>query len=53
MRVFCDELERQALPGYLETDRPENIRFYARFGFEVIAEQHVLGVPNFFMIRRS
>lgn len=52
MNVFCAELERNALPGYLETDRPENVAFYARSGFEVIAEREVLGVPNFFMMRR-
>lgn len=52
MRRFCEELDRRSLPGYLETDRPENVRFYARFGFEIVAEQQVLGVPNFFMIRR-
>ena len=25
--------------------------FYEKFGFEVIAEQEVLGVPNWFMLR--
>lgn len=53
MQMFCDELEQRSLPGYLETDRPENVRFYERFGFRVIAEQAVIGVPNFFMLRRS
>ena len=52
MHLFCDELERRSLPGYLETDRPENVRFYARFGFTVMSEQPVIGVPNFFMIRK-
>lgn len=53
MTLFCDELARHALPGYLETDRPENVAFYQRSGFKLIAEQRVLGVPNFFMIRRA
>ncbi len=52
MRVFCDELERTSMLGYLETDRPENVGFYAGFGFEVVSREPVLGVPNFFMIRR-
>ena len=52
MNLFCEELERQAVPGYLETDRPENVAFYARSGFEVVAERQVLGVPNYFMTRR-
>jgi hypothetical protein len=51
MRPFCDALERRSVPGYLETDRPGNVGFYARFGFEVVAEQAVIGVPNFFMRR--
>jgi ribosomal protein S18 acetylase RimI-like enzyme len=52
MRQFCEELERRSLAGYLETDRPQNVQFYRRFGFEVVAQQQVLGVPNFFMMRR-
>jgi GNAT superfamily N-acetyltransferase len=53
MRLFCDELARQSLAGYLETDRPENVAFYARFGFEVVSEEPVLGVRNFFMRRHA
>jgi hypothetical protein len=36
---------------YLETDKTENVRFYERFGFEVIGEEPVIGVPNWFMRR--
>jgi hypothetical protein len=53
MHLFCDELERQSLAGYLETDRPENVRFYKGFGFDVVSEQPVIGVRNFFMSRRT
>jgi ribosomal protein S18 acetylase RimI-like enzyme len=38
--------------AYLETDKPENVRFYERFGFEVVGEQEVIGVPNWYMARR-
>jgi len=38
---------------YLETDKFENVRFYQKFGFMVIAEAEVLGVPNWFMTRSS
>ena len=38
--------------AYLETDKPENVIFYERFGFEVIDEAVVLGTPNWFMRRR-
>jgi len=37
--------------SYLETDKSENVRFYERFGFTVVAEVNVLGVRNWFMSR--
>ncbi len=52
MREHCRRLDSRGLVGYLETDKPENVRFYERFGFEAAGEQEVLGVPNWFMIRR-
>jgi len=42
---------RRTSIGYLETDKRENVRFYERFGFEVIAREPVIGVPNWFMRR--
>jgi len=44
-------LDERGQTGYLETDRPANVRFYRRFGFEVTDEALVLGVPNWFMVR--
>jgi hypothetical protein len=38
---------RTATSGYLETDRPENVAFYQRFGFEVTHEMPVLGTRTF------
>jgi hypothetical protein len=37
--------------AYLETDRHANVRFYQKFGFTVVAEADVMGVPNWFMSR--
>jgi hypothetical protein len=37
--------------SYLETDKPENVRLYQRFGFRVIESADVLGVRNWFMSR--
>jgi ribosomal protein S18 acetylase RimI-like enzyme len=51
MERYCAELDRTGGTGYLETDRPENIAFYRRFGFDTVDEAPVLGVPNFFMRR--
>jgi predicted N-acetyltransferase YhbS len=46
MQEHCRRLDRTGEVGYLETDQPENVRFYERFGFEVTGEEPVLGVPN-------
>jgi len=52
MRVFCARMDAAGEDAYLETDKPINVRFYQRFGFEVVGEQDVLDVPNWFMLRR-
>jgi ribosomal protein S18 acetylase RimI-like enzyme len=53
MEEFCNELDRRGDAGYLETDRPENVSFYRRFGFEITVEAPVLGVRNYFMWRKG
>lgn len=53
MREHCRRLDGAGEVGYLETDEAENVRFYERFGYEVVGEQPVLGVPNWFMRRSS
>ena len=52
MRVFCAQMDAAGEEAYLETDKPQNVRFYERFGFEVVGEEEVLGVPNWFMLRQ-
>lgn len=37
--------------GYLETDKPENVRFYEVHGFVVTHCATVIGVQNWFMSR--
>jgi ribosomal protein S18 acetylase RimI-like enzyme len=51
MQVFCIQMDAAGEDAYLETDKPENVRFYVRFGFTVIGEQNILGVTNYFMYR--
>jgi ribosomal protein S18 acetylase RimI-like enzyme len=53
MHVFCARMDAAGEDAYLETDKPINVRFYERFGFEVVGEREVLGVPNWFMLRRA
>jgi ribosomal protein S18 acetylase RimI-like enzyme len=47
----CEIVDQKKDAAYLETDRPENVPFYERFGFAVIAEEQILGVRNWFMWR--
>jgi ribosomal protein S18 acetylase RimI-like enzyme len=51
MREHCRRLDAAGQVGYLETDKPENVRFYERSGYEVIGEAPVLDVTNWFMRR--
>jgi hypothetical protein len=51
VQEHCRRLDRAREVGYLETDKRQNVHFYERFGFEVIAEEPVIGVPNWFMRR--
>jgi GNAT superfamily N-acetyltransferase len=51
LSLYCDELDLAGKEGYLETDKPENVRLYERFGFEVKDRAELLGVRNWFMWR--
>ena len=50
---FCAKMDAAGDTAYLETDRRENVRLFERFGFEALEEAPVLGVPNWFMLRRA
>jgi ribosomal protein S18 acetylase RimI-like enzyme len=50
---FCAAMDEKRELAYLETDKSENVHFYQRFGFSVIAEGKVLGITNWFMLRSS
>lgn len=48
---YCHHLDRTGMLSYLETDKPENVRLYERFGYEVTAQADVIGVRSWFMTR--
>ena len=53
MEEFARRMDRERAVAYLETDKPQNVVFYERFGFETLDERVVLGVPNWFMRRAA
>lgn len=50
--TFCARMDRQKALAFLETDKPENVRFYEKFGFVTTSEALVLDTPNWFMQRQ-
>ena len=51
MTECCARLDGAHAAGYLETDKPSNVAFYERFGFDVVGSSPVLDTPNWFMKR--
>lgn len=48
---FCARVDSEGKPAFLETDSPENVRFYEKSGFRLVDEIRLFGVPIFFMRR--
>lgn len=53
MQRFCDEVDNCFGKAYLETDLDENVRFYKKFGFEIVSKSKIFEVENKYMIRKS
>jgi predicted N-acetyltransferase YhbS len=51
LKRFCKEVDACLAPAYLETDTDKNVRFYERFGFQVVEETGIFNVRNYFMWR--
>ena len=51
LNYFCEHVDRLGAAAYIETDKLDNVRLYERFGFSVINQEQVVGVPNWFMWR--
>jgi ribosomal protein S18 acetylase RimI-like enzyme len=50
---YTRRLDAAGEDAYLETEKPENVALYGRFGFEVTGEADILGVRNWFMWREA
>jgi hypothetical protein len=53
LRAFCARMDERGEVAFLETDKLESVRFYARCGFEVREQGEILGTPNWWMRRLS
>ncbi|HXG50925.1 MAG TPA: GNAT family N-acetyltransferase [candidate division Zixibacteria bacterium] len=53
MKCYLERLEHGNFPGYLETDREENVGFYEKFGFTVRRKEVLIGAPTWYMWRPS
>jgi ribosomal protein S18 acetylase RimI-like enzyme len=53
MRLLCDEFDLHRRLAWLETDKPENVRFYIGLGFEVVDEVPMLTSRFWFMRREA
>jgi len=53
MERFCEEVDACSATAYLETDLDENVRFYNKFGFEIISKSIIFHVENRYMERVS
>jgi GNAT superfamily N-acetyltransferase len=51
MNRYLEHLKHEQMAAYLETDRPENVAFYSKFGFLVRREEELIGTPVWYMWR--
>ncbi len=49
MERFCKEVDACSTKAFLETDLDENVRFYKKFGFEIISKSIIFDVENRYM----
>lgn len=53
MAEFCARIDAARALVYLETDEQRAVKIYLRFGFEVVGEVDVLGLPTWLMARKA
>lgn len=53
LRDLLVRVDAEGAASYLETDRPENLRFYEREGYAVVSEEQIVGVSVWRMWRAA
>jgi GNAT superfamily N-acetyltransferase len=51
--TVLERADRDQTPAYLETQKPENVPWYRRHGFEVVDELRPRGCPTMWTMRRD
>lgn len=51
MGQLCAAMDAEGEVAFLETEKPENVVFYRRLGFEVVSESELTGLHTWFMRR--
>jgi GNAT superfamily N-acetyltransferase len=51
LQVLCRKMDALGEVGFLETDKFDSVRFYARGGFEIQEKAELFGTPNWWMRR--
>ena len=51
LHQYCRQVDELGLVAYLETDKAVNVTLYQRHGFDIVAEEDVLGVRCWYMRR--
>ena len=51
MEYYCNYIDQLGMAAYHETDRPENVKFYERFGYQIIGEETILDFENWYLWR--
>jgi predicted N-acetyltransferase YhbS len=51
MEYYCKHVDELGMAAYHETDTPQNVKFYERFGFKFVGEELINGIPNWYLWR--
>ena len=51
LAYYCEKVDSHDMPAYHETDQPQNVRFYQKFGYKVIETEPIFGINNWYLWR--
>jgi ribosomal protein S18 acetylase RimI-like enzyme len=51
LQQLVSKADEERVGCYLENANPRNTSFYQRFGFQIITEKEIIGIPSWFMWR--